>query len=171
MPKSESWSASRSAAHRSTDSGRGAALRLANQRVLRRSTTLPELVLGQGRPPTGLRPAWLDGGVARLWSSGAAVPRVESASTAPERRPDGGERWGETTRRCPERSVRRRGTRAGRRVQQRRHRLCRLTHRDGAAPPGQLNSDTVTQGIVIPVQGKIPDLHAIHQVLWTKRRC
>ena len=74
-------------------------VRLANQRVLRRSTTLPELVLGQGRPPTGLRPAWLDGGVARLWSSGAAVPRVESASTAPERRPDGGERWA----RCPER--------------------------------------------------------------------
>ena len=79
---------------------------------------LPDLVSCQGELPARLQPAWLGRGGARPWSMGAAVP---SAGPRLVRRG-----WEPVSR-----GRHRRGTRAGRRAQRRRHRheredeLCR----------------------------------------------
>ena len=97
---------------------------------------LPDLVPGRDERPPLLRPAWQIRGGARPWSRGAAVPR-------PVRRRPGvhGERH--ATPRPGRQRRTHRGTRAGHRVQRRRHRtlrhptcsVVRPPHRDGTLLP------------------------------------
>ena len=99
--------------------------------------TRPALVSGRYEEPLQLRPAWLAGAGTKPWSEGAAVPRRPERAgrgcrpTAPDGR--------HGLSRPARRGRHRRGARAGRRVQWRRHRACRAgddfrpTDRGGAA--------------------------------------
>lgn len=77
---------------------------------------LPSLVTGQAEQPTRLRPLWLDRGGVRPWGRGAAGPHSSCDEEA-----------------AHPRRLRRRGVRAGRRHQLRRHRH----DRGGAVRAGQ----------------------------------
>ena len=96
---------------------------------------------GQYDGPPQLRPAWLVRGGARPWTEGAAVPRLQQTcdGSALDAR-HGPSRPGRGSRH-------RRGTRAGRRVQQRRRRACRA---EGAAAVSPAGTGTTARCLLAP---------------------